>query len=166
MKKSCFDRAKVFCNQIAPFIETCSTFSEFRSAVIEFNTLKHRNVKFTCGYTRYCLITSDYVIKWNKNLHVIHEFGGIEDEVAMYERAVEDEKEHLFAPCCLFEVNGMRFEIMERIKTIGNCCHFWWSDKVSRDDEYYICDNVRDVHEENWGVDRYGKVVLIDYAAT
>jgi len=154
-------RAQRFVRDIFPFICNCNHAYEYRQAVASFNIHRSRNVRVEHGQTRVVLITSDYVIKIDYGTRARY-YGGCEDELIVYNRAVEAGFEYLFAKISRYTYRGHDFYIMPRVHGVG----------TADDDAYYLVtpeegdwlyDNVNDLHHKNFGfLNR--RVVLVDYA--
>lgn len=129
-----------------------------------FNTKHNRKVIFTSGLTRYAFITSDYVIKVDYDDSEIARFGGCEDEMKLYESAVEDGMEYLFAEITKYEYNGHNYYIMPRIKGIGRT--YDNAEDYMTDKEFIWCNahKLTDLHYLNYGW-RNKHICIIDYGA-
>lgn len=160
MRSNYEDRAKQFIQQIFPYIEDCETHDERLEAVLTFNSQNHRKVKYAHGSSRYALISSDYVVKVDYR-HTC--WGTSEDEIELYNEAVQDGFEYLFAKISRYQYRDRYFYIMPRIEGVGSTP--WDADEYLEEDEadwcwYHVCD----LHNENYGW-KNGHVVIIDYAA-
>lgn len=163
MKSNYITRAKKFLAQIAPYLER---FKNVNEAVCEFNYDHRRNVIVKRGMTRYALLSSDYVVKWDYNEQHVQRFGGCENEFSIYQQAENAGYGYLFAQITPVEGYKKKFYIMPRIDKIamdaGKDCI---DEYLTEDEQEYIywdlC--VGDIHDENWGF-LNGDPVLIDYA--
>lgn len=167
MKNSRLARAMHFVNQIASFITDWDNDITLAREVAFFNRSRSRKVIYTHGMTRHCLITSDYVVKWNKmdeaSEYWVNTFGGVRSEINFYKIACESGYGYLFAEAEGFIVNDIEFEVMPRIDYLGmdKCKEL---EEVLTDDEYYyVIEHVKDVHDENFGF-LHGQPIIIDYA--
>ena len=129
-----------------------------------YNYTHRRNVVFSSGLTRYAFITSDYVIKIDYNTDAVEQWGGCEQEYELYQNAVIDGMDYLFAEITPFMYNNKVYYIMPRIKGIG---------KTDCDATYYMSRKERnwcrsydliDLHYLNYGW-RNKHICIIDYAA-
>lgn len=132
--------------------------------ILAYNYTHRRNVIFSHGLTRYAFITSDYVIKIDYDEYEVENFGGCEQEYELYQNAVADGMDYLFAEITPFMYNNKIYYIMPRIKGIG---------KTDYDATYYMDRKERrwcrsydlmDLHYLNYGW-RNKHICIIDYAA-
>ena len=160
MRNSYEVRAQKFIQQIAPYLKGMTDHDEREYAVDCFNFDHNRKVHYAHGMTRFALITSDYVVKVD---YASTRWGDSEDEMELYEEAVEDGFEYLFAKISRYDYKGISFYIMPRIHGIGRSWRDadWYLTDKERD---WIYDHVRDLHNENYGW-KNGRVVIFDYAA-
>lgn len=164
MKSNYIVRASKFMRDFFPYMRKCGNIEE---AVRVFNETKHRAVKFAKGATRYVLITSDYVVKWDYKGGMASAFGGCREEYTVYEKVKNSGYGYLFAPITPIEVRGRTFYIMPRVRelAVDSGRYYYPEEILSEDETDYLYDVVglQDLHDENWGfVD--GQVTLIDYA--
>ena len=155
-------RAIKFIHKICPFIEDCKSLDEYADAVDDFNTMYNRNVQFDNGSARMVMITSDYVIKFDYNPSKVAEWGGCEDEVKLYNKAVKDGFAYMFAKIKPYYYNGRIFYIMPRIHGIART--FCDADQYMTAKEYKWCKSVElyDLHRYNYGW-KNNHIVIIDY---
>ena len=59
-------RAMSFLKQFAKYVDNWESVKRVNYAVNMFNMKRHRKVEFLSGATRLCVVTSDYVIKWDR----------------------------------------------------------------------------------------------------
>ena len=167
MKHSRYERAVHFLHQIAPFIGNWGNCESILNAIEKFNTTKSRKVLYDSGMTRHCLITSDYVVKWDRMeenaQYWLRNFGGVHSEIAFYKVACNDGREYLFAEALGYYFQGIEFEIMPRVDCLGIDKGKEACDAFDEDDWDYIETNVLDIHDENFGY-LHGYPVVIDYA--
>lgn len=160
MKNSYEVRAKKFIRMIDPYIGKYDDVDSIKYAVGLFNQRYHRAVQFTSGYTRCVLITSDYVIKIDYRTD--SQFGNCETELNMYERAIKDGFDYLFAKIERYTYNNHDYYIMPRIKGIEK-----YEDDVYEylncQENAYLYEMVEDLHNGNYGW-KNGYPVIIDYA--
>ena len=154
-------RAQRFIRDIFPFIKGCDHAYEYRHAVDAFNASRHRKVSVEHGQTRVVLITSDYVVKIDYGTRARY-YGGCEDELIMYNRAVEAGYDYLFAKISMYTYCGHDFYIMPRVEGIGEAEDEAY-DLVTPEECDWLYDNVNDLHCHNFGFVN-GQVTLVDYA--
>lgn len=163
MKSNYITRAIKFINQFAPYMEK---FHDVYTAVCAFNSEHRRAVRVGRGAVRYALLTSDYVIKWNHDEEMVHNFGGCEEEFDLWNKVKDSDYADLFAEITPVSVLGKTYYIMPRIEKLAiklkNDDIYEW---ISDDAWSYICDELclHDLHNENWGL-LNGSPVIIDYA--
>ena len=167
MKNSYVVRAQKFIKQILPFLSDMHDPSIVDREVWEFNFKHNRKVKVDYGAVRICLITSDYVVKWDYDEEYVLECGGCEKEFEVYDEVKADGYEYLFAESNRFEYQGMVFNIMPRIKRTGyRDKKMDIGDLLTMDEWNYVRYNItNDLHRGNWGL-KNGRPVIIDYAFT
>lgn len=169
MKTSYIMRATKF---IRLFVDTTHLTAKSRQnemTVVQkmktFNKATHRNVRFCRGATRFCFISSDYVVKWDINTSLTKEFGGCKDELEVYQIAKNEGMAYLLAEVTQLKYKGMDFYIMPRI----GCTSFFQKtqtdlEELLTEDEYaWLMNNIYDIHGDNWGI-RNNYPVIIDYA--
>ena len=167
MQSSYEERARAFIHQIFPFIvDRIFDIYWVQKAVADFNIKYHRNVKVCYGDARIALITSDYVIKYDYDNEIIEDIGGCEQERELYEQAVQDGFDYLFAKTTRYDYNCISFYIMPRINGVGKYGkQYRHADSFMTTEELAWCDDHKlvDLHWQNYGF-RNGKVCIIDYA--
>ena len=127
--------------------------------VCDFNATHQRRVQIARGASRICLISSDYVVKWDYDYCG---FGGCEDECQMYEIAEAEGYAYLFAKPTPIEVKGMTFYIMPRIRNIGRKTNI--EDRLNEEEWDFVNAHIRDLHYRNYGF-RDEMPIIVDYAA-
>lgn len=154
------ERAKDFIKQIFPYLDGCDQHNDRKWAILAFNHTYKRKVIYAHGMTRYALITSDYVVKVD---YAQTRWGNCEDEMEVYEEAVADGFEYLFAKISRYDYNGKTFYIMPRIHGIGK--KDYDADEYLNEEECdWVWEHVCDLHNQNYGWEN-GHVVIFDYAA-
>ncbi len=154
------ERAKDFIHQIFPYLVDCTHHEDREWAVTSFNMDYKRKVKYAHGISRYALITSDYVVKVD---YATTRWGDSEDEMEVYQEALADGFEYLFAKISRYTYNGCTFYIMPRIYGIGK--YIYDADEyLTPSENDWVSDHVCDLHNENYGW-KNGHVVIFDYAA-
>ena len=142
--------------------------AELEKAVEYYNTT-HKRIHLSYGYgiSRCAFILSDYVIKWDYDAHGVSEWGGCEDEIKLYAKAVKYGQQYLLAPITRIRVYGRFYYVMPR------CTRTSIFEK--RHDLYYYLGEQKmwqlyktlclgDLHDGNWGF-LHGQPVVFDYAA-
>lgn len=162
MKNDYEVRAQKFIRQIFPYLEGCrNNHSEREYAVWAFNNDYNRKVMYEHGMTRYALITADYVVKVD---YACTRWGNSEDEMELYEEAVQDGFEYLFAKISRYMYQDRVFYIMPRIHGIGSKCYDA-DEYMTAFEADWCCDHgLCDLHNHNYGW-KDGHVVIFDYAA-
>ncbi len=162
-------RATKFMNEFAPYLKGQKKIEDVEFAVSQFNLDKKRKVIFRRGATRYALITSDYVIKWDYDPRWVRKFGGCKEELRIYNKAVKGGYDYLFAAITPIKVGRHVFYVMPRVKNVGKRFHHQtglWGYLTEEEENYvYRKLGLNDLHHNNWGL-RDGKPVIIDYACT
>ena len=165
MKSDYRERAIHFLYSIIPFL---TRHSSIYDAVEEYNVKRHRAVKYYCGSVRDCLVTSDYVVKWDSDRENNYYIGTCTREKTMWEIAKKSGFAYLFAEPTIIEIYGKLYEIMPRITPAwdeDSDCEDWYD--VMDDDERAFIHKYRmdeDLHAGNYGLDNFGKFKIFDYA--
>lgn len=165
MKSSYEVRAAKFAAVLACLFAGCSTVDDFEFAVECYNDTHTRKLTTAHGVSRFVVIRSDYVIKFDmvpQGRWSDGSAGCIASEERVYARAVADNMAHLLAKLTVGEAYGRKYAIMFRICGVDDGWR-WWADHCTREEAYWLEDNVGDLHEGNVGY-RHGKVCVIDYA--
>lgn len=135
---------------------------DMRACVDAFNKEKKRKVVFDSGASRMVFISSDYVVKVDKQTTCWA--GTSEDEFKMYQFAIENGFDHLFAPISSFLYNGYAFYIMPRAHDINQWRNEdFFYDTLTASESEFISDYITDIHGGNFGY-LHKDLVLIDYA--
>lgn len=129
-----------------------------------YNYTHRRNVIFSHGLTRYAFITSDYVIKIDYDEYEVENFGGCEQEYTLYQNAVADGMEYLFAEITPFMYNNKIYYIMPRIKGIGKTDDDATHYMNRKEQQWCRTYELMDLHSLNYGW-RNKHICIIDYAA-
>ena len=157
-------RAERFIHQLYDYICDCGNYREIENAISRFNYMNRRNVIFRHGLTRIAFITSDYVIKMDFGSgYNMTQFGGCENECRIYEEAVAEGYEYLFAKPTMVEYEGHNFYIMPRIRNIGRY-DYDVSEYLTEEENDWVEERVFDLHYRNYGW-KDGHPVIFDYAA-
>lgn len=128
-----------------------------------YNYTHRRNVIFSHGLTRYAFITSDYVIKIDYDEYEVENFGGCEQEYELYQNAVVDGMEYLFAEITPFMYNNKVYYIMPRIKGIGKTDDDATRYMNRKERQWCRSYDLGDLHSFNYGW-RNKHICIIDYA--
>lgn len=169
MKSSYELRAKKFIHQIFPYLvengvfsyECQSVVTAGQNAATQFSEEKKRKVYCYFGSTRLAFITSDYVVKIDYNEDSM--WGNSEDELWKWEKIYKkSEYADYFAPISKYIYENHSFYIMPRIPCVGR----YDENDLEEDEDFWdwLCDNVRDIHEGQFGM-KDGHFVFIDYAS-
>ena len=129
-----------------------------------YNYTHRRNVIFSHGLTRYAFITSDYVIKIDYDEYEVENFGGCEQEYELYQNAVADGMDYLFAEITPFMYNDKVYYIMPRIKGIGRTENDAMRYMNRKERQWCRSYDLMDLHYLNYGW-RNKHICIIDYAA-
>ena len=163
--KTYIEKAKAFIQHFYPFMKECTNIHEFEDAIGYYNMVDHKHIEVSRGSTRVCLLSRDFVIKIDYcEDEDSHEFGDCESELRLYEEAVEDNMDYLFAEVTRYFYRNIFFYIMPRIgdiyKTWDNATRFM---SIS---ECLWCKSkgLFDIGSGNYGW-RDGKICIFDYAA-
>lgn len=157
-------RSQKFIQQIFPYIERymmCPNAYKVDEAVCQFNIEKNRLVKFDWGCSRRVLITSDYVVKWDK-CEERPFCGSCEDEYKAYLFVKETKFAYLFAEIFKFDYQGYTFYVMPRVYNIRNRDTFVQS-YCTAEEKAFLNEYFHDLHDENYGF-KNGRPVIFDYA--
>ena len=137
--------------------------NQITQIVDSFNITHHRNVKWCRGYTRIAFITSDYVIKVDYNPD--DNFGDSEHELYLYEQAVTDGFDYLFAKITCFKYKNVSFYIMPLITGIDTTRPEDAQRYMTYEEENWCAKHgLFDLHSANYGITRDG-LKIFDYAA-
>lgn len=155
------NRAVKFIHDILPYIMRDElTPRKVEMNVRDYNLDKHRHVIVNHGIGRIALLTSDYVIKFDYSKSV---WGDCQAELAMYNIAVQEHYEYLFAEITPYECEGHTWYIMPRINGIGRYEDDAW-EYISEEENDWICSHgLTDLHNLNYGW-KDDHIVIIDYA--
>jgi hypothetical protein len=158
MKNPYTIRAEKFLHEIYPYLKGKNEINKICTAVTQFNKDKNRKVKFAFGVSRYALITSDYVIKFDRKGG--RWAGDCAGEYKKYQQAVKDGFAYLFAASTKVTYNHRNFYIMPRIKGVGSG-KYW--ENLTFEEKRYIACVTSDMHNGNFG-HYHKKPVIVDYA--
>lgn len=165
MKSTYEARALKFARILAVLFSGCVDLSDFEFAVECYNDTHSRKLTTSHGVSRFAIIRSDYVIKFDMAPR-----GGFEDgragncksEEAVYARAVADGMAHLLAKTTVVEMEGHTISIMPKVNHVGDDDRYY-GDYCTQEEYDWLWENINDLHEGNLGY-RNGKVCVIDYA--
>lgn len=158
MKNPYTVRAEKFLHEIYPYLKGKNEVYKICAAVTQFNMDKNRKVGLAFGVSRYALITSDYVIKFDRKGG--RWAGNCADECEKYQQAVKDGFAYLFAASTKVTYKHRNFYIMPRINGIGS--GKYWENLTEKELEY-IYNVTNDMHSGNFG-HYHKKPVIVDYA--
>lgn len=153
--------ARRFIHEIAPFLVSCRSAHDYDNAIHYYNRSSKNRIKCKWGQTRVVLIGTDFVVKIDYG-HRARYYGGCEDELMVYKRAVRAGYGEMFARISPCYYHGKMFYIMPFVHDIGTACDDAWA-YVDEDLQDWFIDNVEDLHYNNFGFED-GHIVLVDYA--
>jgi len=160
-------RAMKTLNMLEEYIADADTLRKVWNGVSLFNHRHHRAVEVQNGATRVALITSDYVIKFDREDldardDALDTFGGCEQELDFYKYANKKGFGYLFAPITRVSMKSRDYYIMPRIRYIGTGDGdvTWWLHGKERE---FVEEHLFDLHEKNYGFVK-GEPCIIDYA--
>lgn len=159
------ERAKCFVRQIDVFLSE-GDLSTVKRKINTFNRFNHRSVRVRSGATRIALLTSDYVIKFDRAdacEGTVKTFGGCESEYSFYQFAEYSGFDYLFAPVTKVKGYYRDYYIMPLVRGVGRsdkCIGAYLNDEELE----FVEDYLFDIHEYNYGFKNH-KPCIIDYAA-
>lgn len=161
MVKSSYEiRAKKFIHDIFPYLLEEGFI--YKRAIRKFNEVKHRKVKQAYGSTRYCLLSSDYVVKIDLTEESC--FGTSKDELQNWEEFYSTcGYEDHFAPVSKYTYRDYDFYIMPRIPNVGCFEEEDLKKDIDEDFAEWAFNNIGDIHSEQFGR-KNGKFIFVDYA--
>ena len=165
MKSTYEARALKFARLLAILFAGCTDLSDFEFATECYNDTHSRKLTTSHGVSRFAVIRSDYVIKFDMvptGRFSDGSAGNCHTEEAVYARAVADGMDHLLAKTTVVEMEGHTISIMPRIGHVGDDDRYY-GDYCTQEEYQWLWENVNDLHEGNLGY-RHGKVCVIDYA--
>lgn len=165
MKSTYEARAIKFARLLAILFAGCTDLTDFEYAVEWYNAHHSRKLTTSHGVSRFAVIRSDYVIKFDMDPSCGFEdgrAGNCKSEEAVYARAVMDHMEHLLAKTTVMEIEGHTVSIMPKVNHVGDEDRYY-GNYCTPEELDWLRENVNDLHEGNLGY-RNGKVCVIDYA--
>lgn len=163
MKSNYVDRARKFIKAIYPFLEENRyDFYKVNRAVKAFNKEKLRNVKFCNGAARFALLTSDYVIKWDRSVAATRRYGGCKKEEERWRDFSQTKFSSLFVPVFKIKECGCTWYVMPRITGQAPRCiayHYL----TLEEQRFFMDKHITDVHCGNFVLKR-GRPLIFDYA--
>lgn len=164
MKSNYIVRAMKFLNEFLPYMDGCSSPSDYQMMTDMFcDDHKGRKVLCCYGIARVAIITSDYVVKFDYSKKACDFYGGCEDEVKFYDFAVREGFAHLFAEITHVSVGGRDFYIMPRVKGVMRRAGHYAEEFFFGEERAFIDENLNDLHDENYGWVN-NRPVIFDYA--
>ena len=161
MKSDYRVRAEKFIRRVYPYIENCHTPTQARRCIEKYNEEHHSHIIVENGMTRFALVYSDYVIKFDYGTD--QEWaGGCEEEYQKYTEVIASSPfNYLFAEMTKIQIDQKDIYIMPRVKGIGESHRCW--NNLTNEEYDFIYSVTSDVHRWNYG--RYKrKPKIIDYA--
>ena len=160
MKADYTVRAQKFLEEIFPVIENfLDRPYKMADVLFDYCTKKHERIQVRNGVSRWVVIRSDYVIKYDYNED--SGVGNCPDEVRKYAQAEKDGYAYLFAKITPVVSHNITFYIMPRIKNIGR--RKYLREALTSDEWDYVWDITSDLHCNNYGW-KNNKPIIIDYA--
>lgn len=139
----------------------CRTLNQYEDAINKYNRTHTRKLVWKHGASRIAIIRSDYVIKIEYGAGK-EWAGGNKSEKEIYDLAVKDKMEHLFAKTTLIKINRRVISIMPKVNHIRNYDR-WWEDYCTDAERAWLWNHVADLHRGNVGYKR-NKICIVDYA--
>lgn len=168
MRNNYVERAEKFMRSFVRNYGHPSTKKEALGMVNRYNIAhKRTHLAFAYGISRFAIVLSDYVIKWDYDADSVATWGGCEEEMKLYKKASKIGLHYVLAPITRIKVYGRFYYIMPR------CTRTTYMDK-HHDLTYYLGEdimwglynqlNLTDLHDANWGF-LHGQATIFDYAA-
>ena len=165
MMRTYVERAKYFIQQVDSFLSEGDLFS-VEHEINAFNRFNHRSVRVRSGATRIALLTSDYVIKFDRAdacEYTVETFGNCEREYNFYQFAERSGFGYLFAPVTKVKGYHRNYYIMPFVRGIGRGDEYIGA-YLNDDEVEFVEDYLFDIYEYNYGFKNH-KPCIIDYAA-
>lgn len=160
MKSDYKVRAEKFINKFYPVIKSCKNVNQIEKCIKAYNIEHHTNIQFAHGASRYAIIYSDYVIKFDFG-NGKEWAGGCEDEYNRYNEQIKGSGyEYLFAEITKIRIGRKNAYIMPRVYGVGTD-KYW--DNLSYEERHFIFSITADMHRNNYGNFK-NKPKIIDYA--
>ena len=159
------ERAKHFVRQIDVFLSEGDIFA-VEHEINTFNRSNHRSVRVRFGATRIALLTSDYVIKFDRADACednVETFGNCEREYNFYQFAERSGFGYLFAPITKVKGYHRNYYIMPLVRGIGRGNDYIGA-YLTEEELEFVEVYLFDIHEYNYGF-KNRKPCIIDYAA-
>lgn len=161
MKSDYRVRAEKFIRKMYPIIRDCKSPVAVHRRINAYNAEHHTNIIVSSGASRYALIYSDYVIKFDYG-SAKEWAGGCEDEYQKYTEIIsKSEYSYLFAEVTKIKIGRKPIYIMPRVNNVGKSYQYWG--KLSFAEQRFIHDVTADMHKGNYGSYKR-KPKIIDYA--
>lgn len=139
---------------------------DVRNFVYRYNTIKGKRMTFDSGATRAVIIGEDFVIKIDLPKPGLPQAGNSENEMRAWEFVRHTDFSYMFAPITKTFFKNHPLYIMPRVATLAceneNISELY--DALSEDEYEFVSEHFKDIHDENFGFDEYGNVVIFDYA--
>jgi len=160
MKTDYTVRAQKFLDEIFPVIEkSLDDPYDLADALFDYCAKNHKRVNVRNGVSRWAIIHSDYVIKYDYNEECW--VGNCPNEVDKYAQAEKDGFAYLFAKITPVVSHNITFYVMPRVKNIGR--HKSLIRALTNEEWDYVWSITDDLHCNNYGWEN-DKPVIIDYA--
>lgn len=165
MRKTYEERGMKFAKFLAKLFQDCVYLRDFEYVLTKYNYTHSRKLQWAHGVSRIAIMRADYVIKFDfqpVGRWANGQAGDCYSEEEVYDMAVADGMEYLFAKTTVNAEYGKTFSIMPRINGVNDYNKNWWN-YCTHDECEWLEEHVHDLHDGNVGY-RHGKVCVIDYA--
>lgn len=176
MKNDYIVRAKKFLDVFSKYLPNKQwiSYREAREAIFNYwRDNPRRKIKLCSGASRLVFVTSDYAIKVDTARESF--WGNSEDEIKVYNFALQHGFSHLFLPIKKYTINEHAFYIFPRTKSTMNernlpsyydedDDYYFYNFFTDEDDREFIEEYIYDLHAGNIST-FHGKPVIIDYAS-
>ena len=165
------DHANEFIRDFSMYLEVLFHKGNFytfdvRNFVYRYNTVKGKGMTFNSGASRAVIIGEDFVIKIDLPKSLLPQAGNSESEMRAWEFIRRSGFDYIFAPITKTFFKNHPLYIMPKVVMLAceneNVCDLY--DVLSEDEYDFVSEHFFDIHDENFGFDEYGNVVIFDYA--
>lgn len=139
-------------------------FCSLEEKMAVYNKTHSRNILVKSGSARVALITSDYVVKYDRDRENKSSVGDCEDELRAYNFVKKKGYDYLFAEIEKIVVNGYSFYVMPRVEVKYSDQIYHEVAALSPPEQDFIDRYFEDLHDENYGYNQSGRPIIIDYA--
>lgn len=165
------DHANEFIRDFSMYFEVLFHKGNFRTLdvrnfVYRYNTVKGKGMTFNSGASRAVIIGGDFVIKIDLPNPLLPQAGNSESEMRAWEFVRHAGFDYMFAPITKTFFKNHPLYIMPKVVMLAceneNISELY--DVLSEDEYEFVSEHFDDIHNENFGFDEYGNVVIFDYA--